>query len=390
MKNRILILTILLAVVLTGCSLIAINGKSPEDIRQENPVVGDVETKAPAETAPAPTIPAKTTPVETPPSETETPAPEPEVPADTVLVFTGDIMPSDGVLGNYKNSGIDGVVDKGFQSELKNADITMINNEFPFSERGTKAPDKQFTFRIPPKNVSLLTDLGVDIVTLANNHSLDFGDEALLDTFTTLDEAGILYSGAGDSEERSRELQIIERNGKTFGFLSASRVIPVTSWNVKNHTPGVFTTYDPTDLLADIKDAKEKCDFLTVYVHWGIERAEYPEDYQRTMGKQYIDAGADLVVGSHPHVLQGFEYYNGKPIIYSLGNFIFNSSIKSTAALKVTVNTENQTELQLIAGAADNYKTNRMDETQSQKLFQYLEEISYDVNVDENGLLKEN
>ena len=85
----------------------------------------------------------------------------------------------------------------------------------------------------------------------------------------------------------------------------------------------MLTTYDPKILVDEIKKLREQCDYLVVYVHWGIERSERPEDYQRSLGKQYIDAGADVVIGSHPHVLQGVEYYKGKPIVYSLGNFIF-------------------------------------------------------------------
>ena len=97
----------------------------------------------------------------------------------------------------------------------------------------------------------------------------------------------------------------------------------------------MLTTYDPKILVDEIKKLRSQCDYLVVYVHWGIERKETPEDYQRSLGKQYIDAGADIVIGSHPHVLQGVEYYKGKPVVYSLGNFIFGSSIPKTALLKV-------------------------------------------------------
>ena len=93
--------------------------------------------------------------------------------------------------------------------------------------------------------------------------------------------------------------------------------------------PGYSTTYDPSILLNEIKAAQGQCDYLVVYVHGGIERNTQPEEYQRTLARQYIDAGADLVVGSHPHVLQGIEYYKGKPILYSLGNFVFGSVISS-------------------------------------------------------------
>ena len=122
---------------------------------------------------------------------------------------------------------------------------------------------------------------------------------------------------------------------KTIVFLGTSRVYMDTSWAAGDSHPGVFSTYDTTLPLKAIREARDACDYLVVYVHWGVEREETPKDYQRAMGRAYIDAGADLVVGSHPHVLQPVEEYNGKTIVYSLGNFVFGSSIPNTALLKV-------------------------------------------------------
>ena len=320
------------------------------------------------------------------------PEPEPDVTIKTepvTLLFTGDVLLSDYVLNNYNSSGIEGVLSPELLSELSNADITVINNEFPFSTRGTQAPDKQFTFRIDPKYVNVLTDMGVDIVTLANNHVLDFGPDALQDTFDTLDQAGIEYMGAGNDLSRAEALITKQAGGKTYGFLAASRVIPVVSWDIQNASPGVFTTYDPTRLLAAIRNAKETCDFLTVYVHWGIEREEYPQDYQVTMAKQYIDAGADLVIGSHPHVLQGISYYKEKPIFYSLGNFIFNRDIPKTAAVKVTITGDEAPVIQLLAGTAANARTVICEDEQKAGIYDYLERISTGIVIDANGILSQ-
>ena len=320
------------------------------------------------------------------------PEPEPDVTIKTepvTLLFTGDVLLSDYVLNNYNSSGIEGVLSPELLSELSNADITVINNEFPFSTRGTQAPDKQFTFRIDPKYVNVLTDMGVDIVTLANNHVLDFGPDALQDTFDTLDQAGIEYMGAGNDPSRAEALITKQAGGKTYGFLAASRVIPVVSWDVQNSSPGVFTTYDPTRLLAAIRDAKKDCDFLTIFVHWGIEREEYPQDYQVTMAKQYIDAGADLVIGSHPHVLQGISYYKEKPIFYSLGNFIFNRDIPKTAAVKVTITGDEAPVIQLLAGTAANARTVICEDEQKAGIYDYLECISTGIVIDANGILSQ-
>ena len=246
---------------------------------------------------------------------------------DTVLLFGGDVLIKASTESIYKNNGVTGLVSEEILAEMQNADIMMVNHEFQFSTRGEPMEDKQFTFQTDPKNVQILLDLGIDIVSLANNHSLDFGQDALQDTFVTLDEAGILYAGAGDSKERAEELQVIEVNGKKFGFLAATRVIPVAGWDVRNKQPGLFTTYDDTRLVERIRESKEECDFLAVYVHWGIEREEYPEEYQNVIAKHCVEAGADVIIGAHPHVLQGIEFIEGKPIFYSLGNYIFNNSI---------------------------------------------------------------
>ncbi len=310
---------------------------------------------------------------------------EPETQQDVTLVFSGDILLSSYVLNNYDSNGINGVLSEELQSEMQNADIAMVNEEFPFSTRGTQAEDKQFTFRVAPDYVKILQEMGIDVVTVANNHALDYGTEALTDTFQTLDDAGIAYVGAGNDLERASRPYVTKIGEKTFGFLAASRVIPEVSWNIDNKQPGMLCTYDSAELCEAIRKTKESCDYVVVYVHWGIERENTPQDYQRQLGKAYIDAGADLVIGAHPHVLQGIEYYNGKPIVYSLGNYIFNQEIGSTVLLKTTVTPENETTLQLIPAYASGAKTQKMQQEDGAELHQFMEGISYGVSITEDG-----
>lgn len=318
--------------------------------------------------------------------ETAEPAVEPTEPV--TLVFTGDVLLSDYVLNNYNSKGISGVVSDDLLSELQQADLTIINNEFPFSTRGSQAPDKQFTFRVDPSYVSVLTDMGVDIAGLANNHVLDYGSDALLDTFDTLDAAGIDYMGAGVDMDRASRLITREIGGMTFGFLAASRVIPVVSWDVANASPGVFTTYDPARLVAAIEAARSQCDYLTVMVHWGIERDAYPQEYQTQLARQYIDAGADLIIGAHPHVLQGIDYYQDKPVCYSLGNFIFNQEIPRTAIVKVTVEKDKEPTIQFLAASASGAYTSLSSSEEKASIYQYLEEISdHKISLDADGVL---
>ena len=301
------------------------------------------------------------------------------------MFFTGDIQMGSNITSAYDRMGLDGIIDTALLEEMRGADITMVNEEFPFGTGGEPAPDKQFTFRTDPSYVKALNEMGVDIVSLANNHVLDFGQDVLSQTFDTLDQADIAYVGAGESLERAGAWQTLETKGTKVAFLSASRVIPVVGWDVRNSQPGVFTTYDPSLLIEQIKKADQENDLVVVYVHWGIEKAQMPEEYQRTMARQYIDAGADLVIGSHPHVLQGVEYYKGVPVVYSLGNFMFNDTIDQTAALKVEADEEGQLTLQFLPAAASASKTSGLTGDRAAAVLDHLQSISFGARIDENG-----
>ena len=336
-------------------------------------------------------------------------SPGPEIPAEAEpqpvrLLFSGDIYLSDHVLNAYDRAGdISGVLDDGYRSLIGEADYFAANQEFPFSSRGQQAPDKQYTFRLPESRVSLMNEIGVDLVTLANNHALDFGTDALLDTVSTLDQAGILHVGAGADSEAARQPAIVDVNGVRVGFIGASRVIPVASWTAGASSPGMLTAYDPALLVQTIQETRPLCDYLVVLIHWGVERAEMPVDHQTSLGRQCIDAGADLVVGSHPHVLQGIEYYRGKPIVYSLGNFIFGSSIPRTALLEVSLtpreassdasggasrdaNVSPDASLTLHPGTSSGGFTRLVTESvKKEEFFQYIEGISFDISIDKSG-----
>lgn len=300
------------------------------------------------------------------------------------LVFAGDVYLSGHVTNLYDASGIAGVLDEKLLAEMQNADILMVNEEFPFGTKGAPVEDKEYTFRVNPLYVSILKDMGVDIVSLANNHVLDYGTETLQETFQVLEENDIIYAGAGNDSREAGALRTIEAGGETYGFLAASRVIPVAEWNAGENSPGVFTTYDETALVAAIAQAKQVCDYLTVYVHWGIERNTAPEEYQTGLAHAYIDAGADLVIGAHPHVLQGIEEYQGKLIFYSLGNFIFNQSIDKTMLVKMVKQGE-ETSFYLLPAHTSGARTQTLEDTDS--FYTYMESLSTGITI-ENGEIK--
>lgn len=306
---------------------------------------------------------------------------------EVTMIFGGDFLLSNEVINAYNKNGgsVNNIMGTNLHKLFTDADIAMVNNEFPYSNRGTQAPDKQFTFRADPSYVNVLTEMGVDMVSLANNHSLDFGEDALIDTIDTLKGASIKYGGAGNNLDEAKEIQYFDLNGKKIAILCASRVIPVGSWNATSSKPGLFTTYDPTALCSQLNEAENNADISIVFVHWGLERKEMPEDYQRTLGKQYIDAGADLVIGAHSHCLQGMELYKGKLITYSLGNFIFNGKTADTMALKAVIGQDNSIKAQFLPCVSRSYQTEIAGDSDYSRIIDYYKSISYSVDIDSSG-----
>lgn len=306
------------------------------------------------------------------------------------MFFAGDIqLDHNGIINLYNSKGIDGIISADLQSDMVNADLCMANNEFSFSTRGTPMENKQFTFRANPSYVSILKELGLDVVSLANNHALDYGRDALNDTFKTLDNANIFYSGAGKDIKRASKPYYADLGNTRVGIISASRVIPVADWNIEIGSPGMLCSYSTAAITKAIKEAKALCNYLVVYIHWGVELMEMPEDYQRALAKKYIDAGADLVIGTHPHVPQGIEYYNNKPIIYSLGNYIFNINMPSAYAVNVTLDNDGTPAVRIIPVASSNCHLYKLDKTDRADMLKYIESISFNVKINADGYISQ-
>ncbi|WP_339321581.1 CapA family protein [Paenibacillus sp. FSL W8-0194] len=210
---------------------------------------------------------------------------------------------------------------------FKKDDLTLGNLETPVTTGGVGAKNKQFVFKSSPKALEALRAAGMDAVNLGNNHILDQGEVGLLDTIKYLDQSGIQYVGAGKNADRAYQPVYFNRGGMTIAVIGASRVYPETNWAAGANKPGVASAYDKASrVIASITEARKKADLVIVMVHWGIERALTPNDIQKKLGHDFVDAGADLIIGGHPHVLQGLEQYKGKWIAYSTGNFIFTKS----------------------------------------------------------------
>ena len=211
---------------------------------------------------------------------------------------------------------------------LQQAQVVVGNLESPISSRGAAVPDKKYTLRVGRGAADALRAAGVRVVTLANNHMMDFGPPALQDTLAVLAENGILYSGAGMDLRDARQPAMLRAAGRTIAFLSYSLTFPVEFYASAGR-PGTAPGYKDF-VRHDIRQVRPKADLVVVSFHWGAELMTTAKDYQRELGRLAIDWGADLVLGHHPHVLQELELYRGRLIAYSLGNFVFGSESSRT------------------------------------------------------------
>ncbi|MCG8401632.1 MAG: CapA family protein [Firmicutes bacterium] len=210
---------------------------------------------------------------------------------------------------------------------LSAADVTIGNLECAVGSGHYRPdPDKQFAFLANPEALKGARDAGVNVLTLANNHVLDFGPEALLDTIFHLENNGIKYTGAGANIDGALTPVIMERNGVTVGVLAFSYVIPRGWWVAGHNRPGTTSGHDYEQVYESVRDLSQKTNITVVSLHWGRELADRPSKQQQKLARRLVDLGADIILGHHPHVLQGLEQYKNSLIIYSAGNFIFTLS----------------------------------------------------------------
>lgn len=245
------------------------------------------------------------------------------------LAFVGDILLGASSLQKLEEEGPH-VFFEHTAAFLQAADITCGNLEGPLSLRGTPFQHKTFTFRTPPKAAEGLKQAGFDVVTLANNHIMDFGLEALEDTQETLTRHGIAFCGAGRNLEEARRPACLTVKGKNIAFLSYSRTLPADFWATRTRA-GCAPAFE-NFVTEDIRAARaEGADFVIVQFHWGQEKSTHLRAYQKTLAYAAIASGADAVIGHHPHIWQPLELYQGKPIAYSIGNFTFGSRSSSVS-----------------------------------------------------------
>lgn len=313
---------------------------------------------------------------------------------EIVLDFIGDVnFAENWSTTRYLDQQVDGIFDcfsKSLMEELNGADIMMVNNEFTYSNRGTPLEGKKYTFRADPDRVYLLELIGADIVSLANNHAYDYGEDALLDTMDTLKEAGIPYVGAGRDLEEAMKPSYFIANGRKLAIVSATQIERSTPYTreATEDSPGVLKTLNPDKFVTVIEEAKENADFVIVYVHWGTEQNPYFESDQTALADAFIEAGADAIIGGHTHCLQGCEYRKEVPIIYSLGNFWFNSNKLDTGIAQLVIHKDMSVDFRFLPCIQKKNKTYLVeDEADKERILDHMESISVGVNIDDMGYI---
>lgn len=364
------------------------------DSKSNSTKVGKPDTQHESPKENVPSADPSDNPSEEPSTGSEAPAQEAaatEDNGDTLsLALVGDLLPAARVLDLMKMNGFDYPF-RAAKPYLEAADITAGNLETPITTRGTPAENKQYVFRGTQEAIPAMKEAGFDYLSLANNHTLDYGWEGLSDTMDNLDDAGMQHSGSGNDDREAFAPAYIESKGMTVAFVSVTRVVPEVSWKADRNHAGVAEAYSPTRAEATIKEAKQNADMVVVMVHWGEEKKDTPIASQTDLGHRFIDAGADLVIGSHPHVLQGFEAYKGKWIAYSLGNFVFSTTALSktseTGILNAECNKDGACSLKFLPMFATNSQPAPMEASASTALLARLSSLSIGASVEEDGTI---
>ena len=239
------------------------------------------------------------------------------------LLFVGDIMLSRAVGAMMEKSGNWEYPFLETAEFLRSADLTFGNLEGPISSHGTNV-GSIYSFRANPKVAEGLVYAGFDVLSLANNHIWDYGREAFIDTIQILESIGISPVGGGLNYKKAHEPAIKVVGDTKLAYLAYTGLVPPISGS-KEATPATSFLEIET-AVADIQTSKTLADIVIFSFHWGNEYDTVPDDYQKTMAHALIDAGADLIIGHHPHIVQGVEKYGNGFIAYSLGNFVFDQN----------------------------------------------------------------
>ena len=310
------------------------------------------------------------------------------------FTFAGDVLLDDSyaIMSNYvvQNSVLENCIDESLLTQMREADVCMINNEFTYTEETKPISNKTFTFKAKPENVNILKEMGVDVVSLGNNHVYDYGEKGLYDTIATLEGAGIPYVGGGKNIEDASKILYYQNDEMKIALISATQIERYPNPNTKEATettPGTFRCYESEKLLEKIEEADDNSDFVIVYLHWGTESTDQPDWRQTSQASECALAGADVIIGAHPHVIQGIGYEGDVPVFYSLGNFWFSSKNLDSSILNLEISKDGLVSSQFVPCLTRNSSTLEAKDGEKDRILSYMRRLSPEAVIDENGFV---
>lgn len=210
---------------------------------------------------------------------------------------------------------------------IKQADISITNLESPLIDEGNPILKTGPNLKLPTESIEALKYAGFDMVTLANNHMMDFGAEGLISTISICEKNGIRCIGAGPNITEASKVCYIDKKGKTIAFINCCE----NEWSTTDGDKPGCNPLNEVNIYYQIQEAKANADYVLLIIHGGHETYELPSPRMKKLYRWFIDLGVDAVIGHHTHCYSGSEIYKGKPIVYSLGNFIFDSNIRDAS-----------------------------------------------------------
>lgn len=315
------------------------------------------------------------------------------------LSFVGDVTLYDegSVLAKAKSNadGFKGCFDETMYNYMAGVDIFMLNNEFPFSSGGSRLVDKKYTFRSHPDNVKYLDEIGTDIVSLANNHVYDYGPQALADTVDVLNAAKMPFVGAGKNIDEAMKPAYFYVDGKVIAIVAGTQIEGFANPETKEATsssPGVLRCLDTTKIKQVIKEADENADFVICFIHWGREKSDQIMEWQKTEARDMVEAGADFIVGAHAHCLQGIDYIDGVPVVYGMGNYLFNRNTQDTCLINLTLDSSAKDDVSIksikfVPCIMSGSTVRVADSDEWSRIIHYEQGISFHAAIDEEGFV---
>ena len=311
---------------------------------------------------------------------------------DTIKIdFTGDINLADDWYtmqeAASRENGIYDCISAEVVDELQSADISVINNEFVFTDGGDRQVDKAYTFGAKKQNVTMLEAFGADVANIANNHAYDYRASGLMDTIETLENEGIITIGAGENLDEAKAIKYVIIKGRKIAFVAATEIERYTNYTKQATATeaGVLKTKDLSIYEEVIREAAQNSDYVIASIHWGNEGSFSYSGAQYNMAAKLVAAGADAVIGGHPHRLQGVEYINNTPVAFSLGNFWFSTGTLYTTIAQIEINKDGDLAIRMIPCLQKELTTTMLTDEDAVDFYKFIADISKNIAIDEDG-----